>query len=523
MFYKIILKLFQKGLAMRKSLSFCIFISVILLLNSFLYSYDFKTLFNKGVEQFKEENYEEAIEIFNKAYNLNQNSSSLCYFIGLTYRNMEKYESSVIYLEKAITLTPKIKEAVPELIDTYYQLHRYKEALKIINKAEKLNIFPDRIYFLKGLVLSKLNKLDDALKAFEKARKLNPTLKQSIDFQIAAIYIKKNMKKDAIKKLQSVIMANPGSDLAAFSRDYITLLQKRLAVEKIWHFNVSLMFKYDSNVVLKPSSSIQGIQISDKEDTGMLTSASVGYTAPFSFRTPFLLNVRYSFYADNYFSIQSHDVTSHGITVTPGYSFKKATFSIPVSYNYTWVYQKRYLEQISVSPVLRFLLANNHYGEIGAGYKKNNYFSKTISKQSDRDSDYYYGYIGYMYLFNKQKGILNVKLNIAKDDTDGAYWKTTNYTFSANLLYPLSQCLNLQLGIGIEQDNYDKSQPSIGSPPGTNRKRKDKIYTPSIGLNYNFSENFSIVLQYQHTRADSNIPIYDYKRDLIMTGMEYKW
>jgi tetratricopeptide (TPR) repeat protein len=508
---------------MKKFFTFFVVAILALSFNLSLFSASFDNLFKKGVKEFKAENYEEAIEIFNKAYQMFPNSTSLCYFIGLTYRNMENYKKSIPFLEKAVTLSPKIKEAVPELIDSYYQLREYRKAITLLYFAEKNNFFPDRIYFLKGLVLLKLNKLDESLSAFQKAKKLNPSISQSIDFQIASIYIKKNMKKEALSKLQSVIMANPGSDLAAFSRDYINLLKKRIAVEKIWHFNVSMMFKYDSNVILKPSSSIQGIDISDKEDNGMTASASIGYTAPFSFKTPFILNVRYTFFADNYFSIQSHDVTSHSIIVTPGYSFKKASFSIPVSYSYTWVNKKSYLEQISVSPVLRFLILANHYGEIGAGYKKNNYRSETISKESDRDSNYYYGYLGYMYLFKKQKGVLNLKFNVARDDTQGAYWETTNYSFSANLLYPLSEFLKLQLGIIVEKDDYDNSQPSIGSPPGTNKKRTDKIFTPSVGINYVVNDNFNILLQYQHTRSDSNIPIFDYKRDIIMTGVEYRW
>ncbi len=508
---------------MKRSINYLMIAIFLLSLTSLSFSSDFNKMFKSGVSQFKQENYEEALVIFHKAYKLNPDSSALSYFIGLTYRNMELYQKSVPFLEKATILTPHIKEAVPELIDSYYQIHKFNKAMKFITLAEKNKIFPDRINFLKGLVLFKLNRLDESLKAFQKAKKLNPTLSQSVDFQIAAIYIKKNMKKEAISKLKSVVTANPGSDLAAFSRDYINLLSKKIKLERVWHVNVSLMFKYDSNVILKPSSSIQGINISDKEDTGMTTAASLGYTAPFSFKTPFMLNIRYTFFADNYFSIQSHDVTSHSVTVTPGYSFGKATFTVPVSYAYTWVHEKSYLEQIAVSPVLRFLLTENQYGEVGGGYKKNNYRAKTFSKQSNRDSNYYYGYIGYMYLFKKQKGILNLKFNIAKDDTDGSYWRTTNYTFSANLLYPLSECLNLQAGLSLERDNYDKSQPSIGSAPGTTRTRKDNIITPTIGLTYNITDNFNILLQYQHTRDDSNIPVYDYKRDVIMTGMEYKW
>ncbi len=519
------MKLSIKGDKMKKIrlILFIASITLFAIINLYAEKGDFEKILNKGIEQFKGENYEEALTTFNNAFTLDPQSTTLNYFIGITYRNMEKYDSSIPYLKTSVTNTPKIKEALPELIDSYYKVGDYETALKWVSEAEANKLFPAKIYFLKGIILGKLKKFDQAIDSFEKAKSLDPTLKQSCDFQAASILILSNQKSEAINRLKSVIEVNPNSDLAIFSRDYVNVLQKRLKDERPWHFYSSLFGKYDSNVVLKPSSSIADVDISDKDDYGYTGIASLSYTAPFSFTSPYLLNLNYSLFLDDYASIHTHDVSSQTFSLTPGYSFKSATFTTPITYSYIWVDNKDYLEQLGLSPNLRFLISGNHYGEVGVGYTQKNYRVKNYAPESNRDSDYYYTYIAYTYLLKESKGALNIKFTLADDNTKGEYWDATNYILSTNFLYPLSEKLNIQMGIDLEKDDFDNSQPSIGEGAGSYKVREDNLFTPSIALTYNFSEYIDFIIQYQYTRSDSNIPVFDYNRHVTMLGLEFRW
>jgi hypothetical protein len=51
--------------------------------------------------------------------------------------------------------------------------------------------------------------------------------------------------------------------------------------------------------------------------------------------------------------------------------------------------------------------------------------------------------------------------------------------------------------------------------------RRDKTYTGSAGLIWEIVKGLSVNLQYSHTRADSNIAVYDYKRNVYNVGVEY--
>ena len=54
-------------------------------------------------------------------------------------------------------------------------------------------------------------------------------------------------------------------------------------------------------------------------------------------------------------------------------------------------------------------------------------------------------------------------------------------------------------------------------------KRKDDIYQGSIGVTWESFKNMDLVLQCNTTRADSNIAIYDYERDVYSAGIEYRF
>jgi len=139
----------------------------------------------KGIEQYKEENYEEAVEILKKAREEDPASSTAAFFLGLAYKQVTDYPSAAVNLRDAVTLTPKIKEALVELIDVLLQLDELEEARQWIETAEKENIAPPKTAFLKGLLLKKEEKNLEAVKSFEKAKSLDKSLSQAAEFQIA--------------------------------------------------------------------------------------------------------------------------------------------------------------------------------------------------------------------------------------------------------------------------------------------------------------------------------------------------
>jgi tetratricopeptide (TPR) repeat protein len=474
---------------------------------------------SRGIEEYKDENFEEALDILVKAREEDPASSLAAFYLGLTYKQLMNYKDAVANFRDAVTLKPPIKDAVVELIEVLYNLGELQEAKEWLDVAEKEKIKPAQTAFLKGLILLKEDNNLEAIKAFEKSKEIDKTLTQAADFQIGIAYVKERKLSEAREKFRAIAIVSPESDLGAFAREYEDAITKRLALEKEWRFTAGLAYQYDDNVILNPGIEISGIP--GGEDWATIATFSAGYSPRLS--GPWTLNTQYSFYANRHRRIETSDIMSHTLTVAPGYNFKNASLNLFLSYNYTWVNDQRYLYEISASPLLNIALGGNHIGQISAGYSKREFlWTETpggvpIQADEDRDGDVFSASAGWIYLFSEGKGFLNLRYEVSTENTDGKNWSNVGNRGSANILVPIFGKLKMNVSGEVYLQNYRNVHTIFDI------KRKDKTYTASGVLSYEFYRGASFILQYAHIRDDSNIAIYDYNRNIYSAGIEYRF
>lgn len=477
--------------------------------------------FDKGMKEFKEENYEEALSYFIQARKEAPNSSIPAYFLGLNYKVMENYKDAVPNLRDAVTLVPHVKEALIELVDALYQTDNLVEAKKWIEVGEKEGIQPARLQFLKGLVLSKEGKNMEAIKAFQKAKELDKNLTQQVEFQIASAYMKEGQYESARDRFKFVTTIDPTTDIGTFARDYEKLLSEKLEREKPFRINVGVGYKFDTNVSLKPSSGAVADIISGKEDSAITSSLRASYTAPFSFNTPYLLSFNYAANMDNYFNLHEFNMLSQSITVVPGYNFKNISFSLPTTFFYSWIHnQVRYMWSASVTPTTKFMVTSNNFAEISAGYLRKSYYdnSYTIPPTGAEIRDGY-DYIvgaGWTY-FTEEHGMLSAKYTWTKEHTKGNNWSYNENKFNLSYLYPFKKRFKLQLSGEGAFDHY------INDNTVFDMKRKDENYTGQAALIYEVNKYFDVMGQFTYIRNRSNIEAFDYRRRIYSLNIELKY
>ncbi|MBW2075729.1 MAG: DUF2860 family protein [Deltaproteobacteria bacterium] len=471
----------------------------------------------EGIEQYKQENYEEAIEFLVKARKEEPKSSSAAFFLGMTYKQLMDYQKASEHLRDAVTLTPRIKEALVELIDVLYLWGKLDEAKKWIEVAEKEEIAPAKIVFLKGLVFQKEGKNLEAVKSFEKAKSLDSTITQAAELQIALCYLKEKKLKKAKDRFLAAVQYDPQTDLANFARRYVDLVEKRIFLERPVRFTLGLFGQYDTNVVLKPTEASLAADITDEKSYATTNTIRIDYVP--IIEGPWLFNAQYSFFG-NFHDKHSttHDVINNGIYIAPGYNFGRYALNLAARYNHTLVRgtsYKKYVDSLSTGPLFRTLVGKNNLLELYAGYNKKEYFRPVLIPEEDRDSDTLSTYISWIWLF-KEGAFFNLKYEFSDEDADGRNWDNHGHAFSMNTTIPLIDKLKLQVsGQALLQDY--KNMHTIFAT-----EREDEIYQGSLGFTWEFFKNANLVLQYSTTRADSNIAIYDYRRKLYTAGIEYK-
>lgn len=477
----------------------------------------------EGIEQYREENFEEAVEFLIKAREQQPDSSTAAYFLGLAYKQIINYPKAVEHLRAAVTLTPRIKEALMDLLEVLSRMgqpQNLEEANKWLLVAEKEEILPDRTAFLKGLILQKEGKNLEAIKSFEKAMSLNKAYAQAAEFQMALCYVKERDLKKASERFQALVMYDPQSDLAAYARNYQDMVKKQIEREKPLHITIGLLGQYNSNVLSNPKESAFTLGQQDEESFSAIPSVRINY-APF-LKGPWLFSGQYAFTGNfhNKYST-SRDSLSNSINLVPGYNFGKYSLNLAVTYSHSLLRDpnmERYMGNLTVGPMFRTFLSQTQILEIFAGYNNKEYFQHDAWQplEEDRDSEGLSTYISWVWLYKKD-AFLNLRYAFSNEAADGANWSKEGRRFSLNTIYPLTDKLKLQISGQVFVEDYKNTHNVF------NTKRDDKTYEGSIGFVWELYKNTDFIAQYTNSRIDSDISIYDYEKYLYTFGLEYRY
>ena len=492
-----------------------VFIFVVLAQMAYAQDQDFDTLLKKGIKEYKAENYEEAAELLEDARKKNPNSSIAAFFLGLAYKQMLRYEDAIINFRDAVTLKPRIKEALIELINCLYKVGRLKEAKKWIEIAEREKIYPAKVAFLRGLILQKENKDKEAIKFFQKAKSLNPKLRASCDFQIGICYVKLRRLKDAKRQFEAVVTQVPYSDLAEFARRYVDLVKKRMELEKPVRLTALYLFQYDDNVVLRPNDERVAVGITGEQSITHMTNIRVDFLPRLS--GPWLFSAYYAFYGNFHKrNSTSHDITAHTVSVAPGYSFGRSAINLLGTYTYVFRHEHRYMDTLTVGPLYRTLIKNNNIFECFAGFTKKRYLETPLLDTEDRDSTGTDIYLSWIKFF-KGEGFFNLRYEFSYDDTEGENWENHGNRVTLNVTIPLIKRVKFQFSTDAYFQDFENRHTIFG------KHRVDHTYTILAGFTIKLLKNANLILQYTRTRCDSNIAVYDYTRNVLSSGVEIRF
>jgi tetratricopeptide (TPR) repeat protein len=503
-----------------------------------------------GIEQYRADNYEEALETFRKVRQENPSSSAAAFWLGLTYKQMNLTPEAIPHLEAASTMKPAVKEAVIELIDALYQTGRITEAKKWIAVAEENSIYPAKTAFLRGMVLAREGKHGEAIGSFEQSKKLDASYTTAADFQIGVSLMLEKKFDRAKDRFQAAITQDPLSDLAAYARRYSDIVERRSFLERPLRFTVGVMGQYDTNFIQEPNDYL-GIPIPTPGQLDMgkeygyalVTSARMDWVP--ALKGPWLFNAgvavlstlheRFIIAQNGNVPSTNYDMFATSIYMAPGYDFGRAALNL--SMNYTNSLKRnpgyeRYIDTYNIGPLFRVALtpANSQILEFYAGYSKKDYANKVNTEiwpyqdlldrdEEDQTSEGFSAHVSWFWLF-KNTGLFNLKYSYNKDHARGVNWDNEGHRFTANLIYPVWKALKLQLS----GDAYlqDFTHPStLGIFSGTTRK--DRIYTGTAGLTWEFNRQLSALIQYTRIRAHSNLFLYDYNREIYAAGFEMRF
>ncbi len=494
----------------------------------------------RGIAEFNQENYDEALGYLLKARRAQIESSLPAYYLGVTYKNLENYREAKKYLKEAVKLSPEIKEALMELADVQYRLGEYKEALKAVESADQKKIRPGQTAFLKGLILMEMDDNYAAVESFKTAAALSPQLVQAANYQIGLAYLKANELEEAESGFNNVISKDPNTDMAAYASHYMESIGKKKKEKVPYRFYLGYHFQFDDNVLLRPSDSSAASSISNEDDYLHLITAGIEYLP--ERKGPINYSAHYNLYSSFHNDLASYDVQSHNFVFVPTYRLDDvSSLDLALGYNHSWVDDDDYLSTVTISPTYTLLYEKNQTYQLYLSYQRKDFiFEPAAGGDEDRDADDYSINLNAYYFFDQNqsifvpfmesfqlssfaenKGYFNLLYKLNKEETDGKNWENFGNTAIATVLLSFSEKNKISFSGEIKYQDYSNKQ--LDSSDGVSKERLDLTYGISALYYWKFHKYANLQLLYSYRRDDSNIAVYDYKRNLYSVGVELRY
>jgi len=169
----------------------------------------------QGNDMVKKQNYEEAVNFYEGALQLDSCFVDAWNNLGTLYFEKKDYARAVQHYSRAVKCNPDYLQAYINRVNVYYESNELFSALKDLERIEQIKPDTMVVYFLRGLVLTKMRKYDEAKKNFDEALLFDGN-NQDLVINLASIhYYQRNY--DSARLLLSKITENPLADPNAWN------------------------------------------------------------------------------------------------------------------------------------------------------------------------------------------------------------------------------------------------------------------------------------------------------------------
>ncbi len=505
-----------------------------------LHPADTDVLVARAVLAYEEKQYEKAHELLTQALEFDPQDVRGLYYMGLTQLALKQPDQAIAPLKSADLLKPGDADIRYQLGVAYFTVGKFDEAAPIFEDLYKTDPERENLGYYVGFNRYRQKNYTEAAETLDKANVKDPNLVQLSHFYRGLALGVLGMSEEAsaeIRTAQQSQMVSPitGTGLLrlgdVIARGQSATSQKRLKAQ------ISLGGYYDDNVAINPNPSrdpfAEAIRTRKTTSGGGIANAFFDYS--FLQKGSFEATGTYGFlqtynFNDNLdqFNFQNHQVGMNGF-------YRGTLFEMPFqwglhyTYDYLFLNMKGFLSRHSPSstfsiaePTIRLPLIGNmanlttfigryqiksFFGEFGD-------FDPRFTSQF-RDGYNAMGGLLHVFRFVDDRVLIRAGYQHDNESTSG-----TDFSYAGNRLQVGGQ-VGLGWGVTVRYDfdihwrDYKNGQSIfVDDNMNNGTKRRDIEQTHFVQISKQLSDHFSISAQFQRIREDSNIPVYDYTKNV---------
>lgn len=167
-----------------------------------------ESFFVDGLKYLMLEDYDKALERFQRSYSINPANAALNYKLAETHLLAGRTNDALPFAQAAVTLDASNPYYYLQLAQLYASNQRYEEATKVLTKLTKdIPNTEQYLFNLADLYLAQ-NRFEDALKTYDKIEKQYGFIEE-VSFKKQQIYLKQNNLEKAMKEGEALIASDP--------------------------------------------------------------------------------------------------------------------------------------------------------------------------------------------------------------------------------------------------------------------------------------------------------------------------
>lgn len=391
-----------------------------------------------------------------------------------------------------------------------YQAGRYPEALARFERAAAADPGDATAQYAVGLALGKLGRWAPAIAAFERALAIDPDFADAQSgLDLARINFRAASGPEALA-------TEPAGEIPTVVEGEGEPAQAAGIAPRRWSVYAGTGWEYDSNPQILPGGdAVPGVE---KEGDNALIVVSGGRYDAINTQQA-LLRFEYDFYDTLYLNLSDFDFQSHRLRATAGRALLPWLWAgAQGGYNYYLLGPQSYLNEPFVTPFASFIERTWGLTQAYFRYAEDTYLSTPFHEVRDGPT-YTTGvnqtlYDGPRYLAVGYEFGAEIPRSSAGNDYD----QRANQWY-VGVGVPLPWRINLDLTYLFRYENYLKPN----SQANFTKRRHDAVNYLYATLGRSVTEHISVALAYYGTFDHSNIPVYEYDRNIVSASVQFTY
>lgn len=488
---------------------------------------------DRGILAYDAKQYGEALQSFQEALRLAPDNINALYYTGLTYMALQQYGPAQAVFEQAQKLAPKDLDVAFQLAVAHFLQQQFDKAEPLFRQVYASQPERQNLGYYLGVLEYRRQSYREALRFFRATVPSDENFAQLTKFYAGLCLSALGLAGQARSEIEEAIRLQPASPLTGAAERFRDVLGPAVRAERNFHVDAKVGFYYDTNVAVVPNSSgdivAETARGADHRSFGELGYVRFEYTP---LRTPEWEGVL----AASLLQTVNNDVSGFNTmnpSGTAALAYKTSLRNMPTVGGLTFVYDyisldnHNFLNRYSASPFMTLVwdAMNLTQGQFRFQLKDFMNEKTLVAPSDDRDAHNYMAGLIHFFRFQADQHYIKLGYQADWEDAQGSNWSYLGHRILVGGQYTLPWgAIRLRYDLDAHLREYRNAHTFLpgGCAPCTT-ERSDQQLTHVISASKDLPGNLTLSVEYLLDMNISNLPLYDYTRNVVSFSVSWRY